>query len=69
MRLAINPNGVLLCKPGKKCLSGDIVREASTDEVKGQRREALDLKECVADLTLEIRLLKKSMIGDGEDIE
>jgi hypothetical protein len=25
------------------------------------------LKECVADLTLENRLLKKSMIGDGED--
>jgi transposase len=27
------------------------------------------LKECVADLTLENRLLKKSMIGDGEDLE
>ena len=54
---------------GKKRLSGDIVREASTDEVKGLRREARDLKECVADLTLENRLLKKSMIGDGEDIE
>jgi transposase len=25
------------------------------------------LKEAVADLTLENRLLKKSMIGDGED--
>jgi transposase len=54
---------------GKKRLSGDIVREASTDEVKGLRREARDLKECVADLTLENRLLKKSMIADGEDIE
>ena len=54
---------------GKKRLSGDVVREASTDEVKGLRREARDLKECVADLTLENRLLKKSMIGDGEDIE
>jgi transposase len=29
------------------------------------RREARALKECVADLTLENRLLKKSMIGDG----
>jgi transposase len=29
----------------------------------------LSLKECVADLTLENRLLKKSMIGDGEDLE
>lgn len=54
---------------GKKRLSGDIVREASTDEVKSLRREARDLKECVADLTLENRLLKKSMLGDGEDIE
>ena len=54
---------------GKKRLAGDITREASTDEVKGLRREARDLKECVADLTLENRLLKKNMIGDGEDIE
>ncbi len=29
------------------------------------RREAGDLKECVAGLTLENRLLKKSMIADG----
>lgn len=54
---------------GKKRLSGDIVREASTDEVKGLRAQARDLKECVADLTLENRLLKKSMTGGGEDIE
>ena len=54
---------------GKKRLAGDITREASTDEVKHLRREARDLKECVADLTLENRLLKKSMIADGEDIE
>lgn len=54
---------------GKKRLAGDIVREASTDEVKGLRREARDLKECVAELTLENRLLKKSMLADGEDIE
>lgn len=31
--------------------------------------EASALKECVADLTLENRLLKKSMLGDGEDQE
>ena len=47
---------------GKQRLAGNITREASTDEVKGLRREARDLKECVADLTLENRLLKKSMI-------
>ena len=51
---------------GKKRLSGDTAREATSDEVKGLRREATALKE-VADLTLENRLLKKSMVGDGED--
>ena len=52
---------------GKKRLAGDAVREATSDEVKGLRREAVDLKEVVAELTLENRLLKKSMIGDGGD--
>jgi transposase len=35
--------------------------------VKDLRREASALKEVVAELTLENRLLKKSVIGDGED--
>ncbi len=52
---------------GKKRLAGDTAREATSDEVKGLRREALALKEVVADLTLENRLLKKSMTGDGGD--
>ena len=51
---------------GKKRLAGDITRQANTTEVKGLRSEARELKECVAELTLENRLLKKSMIGDGE---
>ncbi len=50
---------------GKKRLAGDTAREASTSEVKVLRREARDLKEIVAELTLENRLLKKSVIGDG----
>lgn len=54
---------------GKRRLSGDTSRAASTAEVKGLRREARELKEVVAEQTLELRLLKKSMIGDGEDIE
>ena len=54
---------------GKKRLAGDIVRQANTAEVKGLRSEARELKECVAELTLENRLLKKSMIGDGDDEE
>jgi transposase len=52
---------------GKKRLAGDTARAATADEVKDLRREATALKEVVADLTLENRLLKKSMIGDGED--
>ena len=52
---------------GKKRLAGDTAREATSDEVKGLRREAAALKEVVADLTLENGLLKKSMLGDGED--
>ena len=54
---------------GKKRLAGDIARQANTAEVKGLRSEARELKECVAELTLENRLLKKSMIGDGESYE
>ena len=52
---------------GKKRLAGDTARAATSDEVKELRREASALKEVVADLTLENRLLKKSMIGDGGD--
>ena len=52
---------------GKKRLAGDTAREATSDEVKSLRREAVALKKVVADLTLENRLLKKSMIAAGED--
>jgi transposase len=52
---------------GKKRLAGDTAREATSEEVKGLRREAVALKEVVAELTLENRLLKKSMTGDGGD--
>ncbi len=50
---------------GKRRLAGDTSRAATTDEMKDLRRESRDLKECVADLTLENRLLKKSMLADG----
>ena len=52
---------------GKKRLAGDTARAATSDEVRDLRHEASALKEVVADLTLENRLLKKSMTGDGED--
>ena len=54
---------------GKRRLAGDTDRAASTSEVKDLRREARDLKEVVAEQTLELRLLKKSMIADGGDDE
>ncbi len=50
-------------KAGKQRLAGDIARQATSPEVKGLRSEATALKEVVADLNLENRLLKKSMVG------
>src|ERR1700693_5364291 len=54
---------------GKRRLAGDTARAATSGEVKDLRRQATALKEVVADLTLENRLLKKSMSGDGEEDE
>jgi transposase len=52
---------------GKRRLAGDTARAATSDEVKDLRRESQALKEVVADLTLENRLLKKSMTESGDD--
>ncbi len=52
---------------GKRRLAGDVARQATSPEVKDLRAESAALKEAVADLTLENRLLKKSMIG-GEPL-
>ena len=54
---------------GKKRLAGDTTRQATSTEVTGLKREARDLKEVVAEQTLELRLLKKSILGDGDDPE
>ena len=54
---------------GKKRLAGDTTRQATSSEVTGLKREARDLKEVVAEQTLELRFLKKSMLGDGGDPE
>ena len=54
---------------GKKRLAGDTARAATSDEVAILRQESRDLKEVMAEPTLELRLLKKSMIGDGGDGE
>jgi transposase len=52
---------------GKKRLSGDTAREASTSEVTAMRKESAQLKEMLAETMLENRLLKKSVGLDGED--
>ncbi len=52
---------------GKKRLSGDTVREATSGEVKDLRVENGELKEVVAELTLSNRVLKKSLTGHGEE--
>ena len=54
---------------GKKRLSGDTARQATSSEVKDLRQEASDLKEALAETLLENRLLKKSITMDGEDHE
>ena len=54
---------------GKKRLAGDTARQATSDEVKVLRKEARDLKEALAETTLENRLLKKSVNGTGGDQE
>ena len=52
---------------GKRRLAGDTARAATSSEVKDLRRQAQELKEVVAEQALELRLLKKSMTGDGGD--
>ena len=51
---------------GKRRLAGDTARAATSGEVKDLRPEARALKEVVAKQALELRLLKKSMIADGD---
>ena len=48
---------------GKKRLSGDTLREANSDEVRYLKGENNDLKQLVAELSLENRILKKSQDG------
>ena len=52
---------------GKKRLAGDTTRQATSDEVKELRAESCALKETLGELLMENRLLKKSVLGDGED--
>ena len=54
---------------GKKRLAYDIQSQKTSGEVTNLKREARELKEVVAEQTLELRLLKKSMLADGDDPE
>ena len=56
-------------KLGSAGLPADTARAASTGEVTALRREARELKEVVAEQTLDPRLLKKSIIADGGEVE
>jgi transposase len=63
-REGINPNlyynwSKEFLEAGKKRLKGDTKREATSGEVLELRSENTDLKQLVADLSLEIRRLKK----------
>jgi len=46
---------------GKKRLHGDTLREAGSNEVAEIRKENAALKELVAELTLQVKVLKKSI--------
>ena len=48
---------------GKKRLSGDTERNASTDDVKDLREENTELKDLVAELSIQVKVLKKSLRG------
>ena len=48
---------------GKHRLNGDTLREANTDEVRSLRSENDQLKKYLAELYLEIQLVKKSQTG------
>ena len=52
---------------GKKRLAGDTEREASREDVSELRKESAQLKAALAETLLENRLLKKSVLGTGED--
>jgi len=52
---------------GKARLAGDTKREADSTEVKEMRSEVEQLKLLVAELSLKNRVLKKSLLGLGEE--
>ena len=48
-------------------MAGDTTRQATSNEVRELKREAQDMKEALAQTLLENRLLRESMLVDGDD--
>jgi len=70
-REGLNPNVYYrwskdFLEAGKRRLEGDTLREANTDQVKALREENSQLKQGLADLFLQNRVLKKNQT-DSED--
>jgi transposase len=53
----------IFLEAGKQRLNGDVKREADSEEVKELRKENEDLKQCLAEIALKNRLLKKTLKG------
>ena len=51
------------CYTSKQRLSGNTVRQASSNQVKNLRKELGQMKLMVAELSLKNRVLKKSLLG------
>lgn len=73
-REGINPNVYYkwskdFLEAGKRRLNGDILREATSSEVGDIKKENLQLKELVAELSLKNRVLKKSLNGLESGLE
>ncbi len=67
-REGLNPNlyyrwSKEFLEAGKKRLLGNTTREATSTEVADVRKDVAELKQVVAELVLENRLLKKSVTG------
>ncbi len=67
-REGLNPNlyyrwSKEFLEAGNKRLLGDTTREATSTEVADVRKDVAELKQVVAELVLENRLLKKSVTG------
>lgn len=52
---------------GKQRLSGNVTRQADSSEVKEMRQENEQMKLLIAELSLKNRILKKSLLGLGDE--